>query len=733
MKSPLPGGKVSSGDSGRFRTRPSNPKTEEKTVLILSTRKLLVALGYAGAAILAGCGGDGSSTADGPLIPTKSINGVAASGAAFTGGVVSVIDSRGTVVGTSAPVDGTGVYSVALAEGATPAFVLVATRASSTGEAETLVSVVESADVTTANVTPITTLIASRLSSSGDPSKLAEELASGKVQITPEAVAATVQDVKAILEPLLAASGASGFDPLRDSFSTDGTGYDRLLDSIRITILPSGTSANIEIALKSVGGDTQSPPTIVFTSNQPLAAITADNQIAPTTIGGTTIDTGSLTEEGLSVRIAALMQRLTTCYGVPLEQRVAGATASTNEVVGAAVDVIAAECRGMFVGNDPSVYKHNGSVVQRTANNQGAFTSLFRRSADGVVFSQGSYEFTRGNGDYVVGYKTRDAQGGESFGALVARKSDDGALRLIGNQYVYPGHVVAYHQKRNFVTLGQDAYSYFSTGYTPQIANLISNGSAVFDRVEVTSPKGTLMVLRPDAGQSQLVFHRNGAATGTNFIRLRTEYVDGSTTRPDPSVADTPSLVFAPTRWTEDELVRIASAGSWKFDYFLAGNTGSVPDATQHYRTRSRALSIGELRTRGFAELVPQLVADVVAVVQPAGQPFPGQLIFDADDRAVIGTTNGGPGWSVQAGQMAPTSIQLYGSYAGKRFNDSIGFASTTRSITVPCTPQSAADTHCFNGGPGYAAGAALSGLHLWSGDATGREFANFYAMYQLP
>ncbi len=700
---------------------------------IPSIRKLLVALGCAGATILAGCGGGGSSTAEGPPENKNMVlTGVAATGAAFAGGVVSVVDSTGKVVGTSAPVDGSGIYSVTLAEGATPVFVLVATRLSSTGDAETLVSVVESADVTTANVTPITTLIASRLSSSGDPTKLAEELASGTAQITPEKVAATVQDVKTIMAPLLAASGTGDFDPLRDSFATDGTGHDQLLDSIRVTIVPSGSSANIEIALKS-GGDDQSPPTIFFTSDQSLASITADNQITPTAIAGTTIDRDSLTEEGLSVRIAALMQRLTACYGVPFEQRIAGATSGTDAVVGTANEVIAAECRGVFVDNDPSLYKHNGAVVQRTSNNQGAFTSLFRRGADGVVFSQGSYEFTRGNGDHVVGYKTRDAQGGETFGAFVARKSADGALRLVGNQYAYPGHVVAYHQRRNFVTLGQESFSYFSTGYTPQVANLIAGGNFVFDRVEVTTPKGVLLVLYPDAGQSQLAFRRNGSSTGSNFARLRAEYVDGSTTRAHPSVADTPTLVFAPVQWTDEELVRSISTGSWKFDYFLAGNTGASPDATQYYRTRSRALSIGELRAKGFAELLPALVADVQAAVQPAGQPFAGQLLLEADERATIATDNGGPGWSVLAGQMPPTSITLYGSYAGSRFNDGISFSSTARSITVPCSPQSAGDLHCFNGGPGYAAGAALTGLQLWSADSTGREYANFYAMYQLP
>jgi hypothetical protein len=31
-----------------------------------------------------------------------------------------------------------------------------------------------------------------------------------------------------------------------------------------------------------------------------------------------------------------------------------------------------------------------------------------------------------------------------------------------------------------------------------------------------------------------------------------------------------------------------------------------------------------------------------------------------------------------------------------------------------------------------YAPGAYVNGLHLWARDATGREFASFYAMYKL-
>ncbi|TXL66922.1 hypothetical protein [Zeimonas arvi] len=708
--------------------------------MIRSTRNLLAAIACASALAIAGCGGSDSTTSTAPPgstpttpeVKTVVITGVAATGAAFVGGVVSVVDSKGNVVGTSLPVGDDGVYSVTLAEGATPPFVLVASRTSSTGETQTLVSVVESTDVTTANLTPITTLIASRLSASGDPAKLAEELAANQVQITPEGVAATVQEVKTILGPLLAASGTTEFDPLRDAFATNGSGYDQLLDSISVSIVPSGASANIEVAVKSVGGEDANPPTINFSSDQTLDTIVSDNQISSTGIGGTTIDSSSLAEDGLSVRIADLMQRITACFALPVEQRVSGTPDSFGNVVGTAANVTAPACRSMFVDDNPGLYKHNGVVVQRTASNQGAFASLFRGGSNGLVWSQGSYEFTRANGDYVVGFKIRDAQRGETFGVLAVRKGDDGVLRLIGNQYAYPGNIVGYHQKRNFITLGQGQYSYFSTGYVPTVGNLSASGLPVFDRVIVTSPKGKVLPpLKPSAGQSNLVFYLNSSPTGTSFLRLRSEYVDGSTARPHPSQVESAAVVFAQTELTEEELVNTPSGGTWRFDYFLAGNTGGTPDATQYYRSRSRALSIAELRTKGFAELNPALVADIESGAQADGQPFAGQLIFAEGEDGYIGV-NGADGWSVLAGQMPPTSITLYGSYNNVRFNDGVGFSSTARSATVPCSPQTQQDLHCFNGGPTFAEGAVLNGLHLWASDATGREYANFYAMYKL-
>jgi hypothetical protein len=86
-----------------------------------------------------------------------------------------------------------------------------------------------------------------------------------------------------------------------------------------------------------------------------------------------------------------------------------------------------------------------------TAANSGAFAGIFRRAATGAVFSQGTYEFSRVNGDIIVAYKWRDTVGNENFDSLVLRADDAGKLGTIGNQYAYgagtPGrHAVQQHQ-----------------------------------------------------------------------------------------------------------------------------------------------------------------------------------------------------------------------------------------------------------------------------------------------
>lgn len=695
---------------------------------------------------LAGCGGGGGDPVTGggtPVAPAGvTVSGVAATGAPFTDAVITVIDSRGITVGQSQPVGTDGTYSITLDAAAVAPFVLVASRTDANGDTQSLVSVIASANVTTANITPITTLIASRLSPSGDPDKLASELAAGDAVISTQAVADTVAEVQAILAPLLSATSTASFDPLTGTFSTDGTGYDRLLDSVKITFLPaSATSTNIEITVKQVLADGDQPTSLSFTSDTVNVA-----PLPP-------IDSTTLVADGTSAMIATFLSELSTCYALPVDQRVTGAVDpdEPNNRTGDATAVTGTACMAVFSGNNPANFFSSGGRVGRTDDNRGAFASLFRGGATGVVFSQGTYEFTRSNGDIVAGYKSRDAGGNETYDTFVLKDDGDGKLRLIGNQYRFGGGVKAYQQRRNFITLGQQAYDYFSTGYVTDVPNTQRNGGGnLFDRVVVTTPTGATLLLKPSGAASFLGLVKptvpTETITATSFVRLRSEYVDGDASRPHPRTVDS-SLFFVGADRTESELAATASQGTWKMEYYttvdIAGIDGlpngvdeRVTPVVQYFKNRARALTIAELRTQGLAQLTPTLVAEIQSGTEPAGVQDAGQIVFIDGDTADIATDAGGNGWSVEAGQLPPTQITVFGrsprTGSNANYTDSVEVRSAARQAALPCSIQSLTDDHCFNGGPGYAAGSRLSGLHLFARDAAGREYANFYALYQL-
>jgi len=679
---------------------------------------------------LAGCGGGGGTpSADTPPAATPAavtLTGTAAKGAPFDGALLAVFDSTGARVDSApATVGADGKFSVTLNAGAKAPFVLVATRTSDTGDTETLVSVAESASVTQVNVTPITTLIASRLSESGDPAKLVTELQGGSA-LTPADIRATVTEVQAILQPLLAATNTASTDPLTGRFETNGDGYDRLLDSLSISIVPtSATEANIEIAVKSTDPAAQTP--LTFTSSTPsvtpVVAVTPDKLVKP----------------GTSVQIAEFLSALTACYAVPFEDRVDGVTSGVNAVTGTAANVKAPACREVFWGGDPANFKSNGGLVGRNANNAGAFASLFRRGATNVVFSQGSYEFTRGNGDLVVGYKSRASDGSETYDTFVVRlDNEDGKLKLTGNQYDYSGGVTAYQQHRQQLRADQLDYSYRSTGYTVNVDNRFENGQTIYDRVEVTTPRGSTLTLRPAAGFSYLNLVRGGNLVGTNFVRLRSVFDNTPATTAASNASFSalePGLFFANTDYSEDDIAAIPSQGTWTFKYFftpayLTAHPTVTNGLTQSYKTRARAMTIGEMRARGMAQLSDTDKANI-------------QTDSANDSRGINfeGAPESTVRWTVPAGALQPTQITLFGALfneAGARlqgFNDSTTFSSTLREVTLsPCSPSGAGDNHCSSTPvPGsYAAGAYVNSLHLWSRDSVGREFASFYAFYRL-
>ena len=667
----------------------------------MTMKRLTLAFVSAGLMTFYGCGGGGSSA----VMPSGStLQGVAATGAGFVDAVVTVIDSTGAAVGTSLPVGTDGIFNVTLLSSAKPPYLLVASRTTADGEVQTLVSVAESASVTIANITPITNLIASRLTPTGDPLKLVSELAAGTANITPASVAASVAEVKQILLPLLTATGTVASDPLKGTFATNGTGYDRLLDSLKISITPANsTSSNIEIAVKQQVADGVQPTSIQFASN--TAMVTS----LPTIVDSTLIASGT------SALIADFLKSLTACFSLPLTDRINAPGSTANDIKDVA-------CKNMFIGNAPSNFLSNGKVVGLNK----AFDGIFTDRGTGAVFSQGSYEFTRTNGDLVIGYKSKSTLGNENFDTFTVRKDTDGKLKLIGNQYVYSGAVSAFHQFRQFITLNQSAYNYFSTGYNLYIENtqvIVDNlKTPLFSQVVVTPPNAPSVTLKPNASYSYLTLVLPGPtpSSGTSFMRLRSSYASGAPTPAIPNIE--PKLFFVPTEFTEDAISKLPSQSVWKFEYYLAANPNVIA-ATQMYKTRARALTIEELKHQGLAKLSDTVITKIQSLV-PSNS---------TDGQSSIPTAGpiDGIDYTVPAGALPVTMIRIYGRYGSAGFEDSVNVGSTARTGTVKCAAVSP-DVHCSDMSGTYKAGNFANGLYLYSRDASGREYANFYAMYKL-
>lgn len=661
---------------------------------------------------LAACGGGSSDevtpVAVVPAPTTFTVAGTAAGGAALDNAAVTILASDGTSFPTGATVltDANGAYSITLPLTAKPPFVVQAVR-----DDKTLVSVVAEAKDARANITPVTNLVASRLSASGDPAKLAAEIKANPALVDATKLTAKVAEIVALIKPLTDAVGDSS-NPLTGNLVADGTGADKVLDSLSISITrSSANTVNIEVSVKQKQAEGEQPVVIAFSGGAnatapatALAAVTAIN----------------LVPSGTAPLIADLLKRMTACYALPLADRVTSGGS-------AAADIIAAACKDIFIGNDPASYKHNGGIVGSSQ----AFSGIFGSGGSGVKFDRGSYEFTRGNGDLVISYRATDSSGNSSNNVLAIKADTDGKLRAIGNQYKYNGAVNAYQQLRNFIN--QPAADYYSTGYNLNVNSTADVANVV--KVVVTSPKGKTLLLKPSGASAYFPLIKVDpttlaeTVTGTNFVRLARQYL-GASNSGDPALADT-SNFFATDRYAAADIVAIPAQARWKFEYYLAGQT--TPDATQYYTTRARAMTIEELQTQPLANLVDEFYAGTKAEQQvtngatyvPANPADPAQLKFD---------------WVVPTGALEPTSIQVYGNYltptqtnpnARSGFNDKIGVKSTERTGTISCSSGGTGDTHCDTAGK-YVATDRFNGVHLWAQDPTGRDFAHFYAIYTI-
>lgn len=661
-----------------------------------------VLLGCA-AMLLSGCGGGGGGTA--PPAPSQvTISGVAATGAPFAGATVTLYDRNGAAL-NSGTVQADGSYTLTAPADAPAPLVLEAVR-----EDQTLVSTYAETKSTRLNITPLTHLIAALLAPNGDPLGLRGNAAG----VTPEKLQAQVDKVVAILRPLLDTVGDTA-NPLTGEFAANGTGHDKVLDAISVDIRPTGTDANIEVTVKSSDASLRTS----FNSTDPAPA-----PLPP-------VPAAALPPDNIAGMLQDLVQRMTTCYGLPLEQRVRGATASASTVAGTAADVEAPACRALFLADDPQQYLSSG---RRVASN-GAFSGLFSRPATGVVFDLPKLLFLRDNEtrDPVFTYRWRDAEGNVAHDRLVARVVA-GKLKLVGNQYVYDASVLPFAQNREFIH--QPEADYLSTGYDIWVTNVVEAGAPIFAKVVVTAPNGATFELKPDGGRSALsIVQSGGQVSSTSVIRLAARFRNaGTASRPAHPSGLNENLVYAEQPYSDAQLRELPENGAWKLEFFHA-DSGKA-NVVQQYRTPARAMTLAEAQAMPMVQLTPAAIAELRAESQASGAIVFGPPVAGQTQVADLSTAGNNDFWSVPTGAHAPSSVRVFGrsSQATGRvaYDDSARVRPAARKVIVYCSSADpVADPHCD--GASYAEGTSISSIQLYATsprlEGLGRMTALYYPL----
>lgn len=676
------------------------------------TRQYIAAWLLCATLVISGCGGSGGSVA-GTASPTT-LRGVVASGGPVAAARVSAIDNSGSVVAmATSGVDGS--YSLPLPAGTTPPLLIRATTT-----AASLSSIWSpasgSASMDTVNITPLTNLLVSMLSTDGDPAATGPG-ALDLSQISNSAIATKSQIILGLISQVATTIGgaaASTTDLIATPFQANGTGMDQLLDSLHVSVVPTGTTADVQIALQEVVADASAPPSLVFTSANPPQGTSL---AAPSP--------GSLAPVGLAAYMQTFLSQFNACMAQPLSSRSSGSALS------------AAGCTSLFLNGDPSTYLSNGKGIAKE------WPMLFDNSQTGGNLSNAQLQFGRSTSlhgttttvtTWIFSAMWTSPSGSVSFyrdNFYLESGASGTSLVLLGNQYSYKATAYPIGQDREFVNDQPDYY--WSSGYTVTVPNNTdSGGNPIFDHVVVTPPFGSQFTLVPDAGCSFLVQAGFGC---TNLLRYdwgSLVPVPGGVMAANPGDPSTyESLLFmTANRMSDAQVVLIPDQSSWRFDFYMAGAPGTLA-TTQYYRTSSRMMTLAELQAEGAPRLSSPTVADLVAAsTATVNWQFSKYLAASAPSVAMPPPTSGGIDLALSTPgqqQFEEASVFGYDNASNAGFND---VTTAVSGKTILCTPQTVSDLHCSAGN--YASGTGIIGIELDSADFSDRNYSHFYALYKL-
>jgi hypothetical protein len=449
-----------------------------RSVVVLS----LIASGL----LVAACGGGGGDSA---VARSPVINGLVATGSAVAGAAVKAFDSTGAEIG-SGTTGSDGGFAVTLSKTGKAPYVLFAEK-----DEIRLAAIFATAQDGTVNVTPISDAAVTLLYPQG--SDVLSLLKAGTSAPTEAEIAAKQDMLRAALQPLLLAAGATTTDPFTSTFKADGTGFDKVLDSVSVSkFLADGGTARVELGFK-VATDpinaTSDNPTVTVSNTSSLNEITS--QVAGVSISGTDLppnDAGSLYQD--------FIDRANACYREPV------ATRTDRESM-----VLSQVCRDLFVDSDPSKYLHAGFTVKRGGQFSGLFTyggSVEFKALPRAYLVQdlAGAKSTDGKGRAIIATSWVNTDGNrENISLYVTKYSLNGKeiLGLSGDQNQYGFFVNSHNQKREFPLRTSSDLDYVQGNWLIVVRDVNEGNSGVIDFVRVNSPGNKEIIMAPARGGAE--------------------------------------------------------------------------------------------------------------------------------------------------------------------------------------------------------------------------------------
>ena len=524
-------------------------------------------LGIVFSALLTACGGGGGGS-------SNTLSGTAATGAPLSGASIEIYNASGLKVAT-AIADSTGNYTSSALLGDGP-YVVKATS----GNTE-LYSVQASVDGSKVNVTPLSNLVATLLSPTGNAANLVGEVGADKTILSTTGINDKKAIVKSIASPVATAVGLdTGFDVINTAMVADGTGLDRVLDTVRIGITHEASSSSIQVVYKTADSNS-TPQVITFNHNDPRSNVIAS-------VNGVAFTSGDLFDSSVTSKLNVWLDRLNACTRIPASQRWTGSVGSKT--------LIAEVCKKLFYNDDQNTFRHFGITAEQ------AFTYAFSdktwtEAEPSRQATEPEYVYTNSDGEVLVKLKAKLFNDDGSsyyryyFFNLSRDPNNNNELRSRGNRYLYETNMSTVNYVKSFPY--STGYDYTYSGYSFDIPTEGTNGdssiaSTPYNKTivsaKVTSPSGEITYLKKKVGRSRLVVcpsistaasdcsYSPFRAVGSSFLNSSTavDLVYSSRTRP----AEYDSYGSVNFGQLSDSAIRsLPMIGTYTFELTLSDNT----------------------------------------------------------------------------------------------------------------------------------------------------------------